>query len=98
MIIDNHWGFSAVDKKFHHVDTGLVDLFRHEHVLDSLRELGQRAERCQEVAITQFTLVDVIRLNAIFEHMHLFVYLTGAFPAERPIERFVHLIDGRIIK
>ena len=40
VIIDDHWGFSAVDKKSHHVDTGLVDLFRHEHVLDSLRELG----------------------------------------------------------
>ena len=98
MIIDDHWGFSAVDKKSYHVDTGLIDLFRHEHVLDSLRELGQRAERCQEVAITQFALVDVIRLNAIFEHMHLLVYLTGAFPAKRSVEGFVHLIDGWIVK
>ena len=40
MIIDDHWGFSAVDKKSHHVDTSLVDLFRHKHVLDSLRELS----------------------------------------------------------
>ena len=82
VIINDHWRLRTVDKKAHHVYSCLIDLFSDEHCLDPVRELSQRAQRRQEVTVTQLPLINVVRLDPIFKDVDRLVDLAGAFPTE----------------
>ena len=99
VIIDNDGGLLAVQVKNDHVDSSLVDLLSHEHLLDAFGELGQRAQSGQEVAVTELTLIDVIRFNAVLEYVNWVENLAGALPFKRvecPCVNF--FIDTWVVK
>jgi len=81
-IINDDWLLITIDKHANHVDASSIDLFCHEHVLNTVFEFGERTKRSQEVAIAKLTLVDIIWLDTIFKDVAWVVDLTGALPAE----------------
>ena len=64
MIINDDGMLDSIDEELDHVDTSCVDGLCHKHILNAFWELGKRTQDCEEVAITQRPLVDVIWLNA----------------------------------
>ena len=82
-IIDNDRRFLAIEEKFDHVNACCIYFFRYKHLHDAFRELGQRAQGSQEIAITKLTLIDVIGLDSILKYISRFVYLAGTLPCER---------------
>ena len=99
MIIDNNRRFLTVQEEHDHVNTGFVDLFCNEHGFDALRELCQRAQRGQEVAISELTLVDVVRLNTVLENVDRVEDLTGSLPFKRVESSLVNIhVDVLIVE
>ena len=84
-IIDNDRRFLAIEEKFDHVNACCIYFFRYKHLHDAFRELGQRAQGSQEIAITKLTLINVIGLDSILKYIGRLVYLTSTFPCERVI-------------
>ena len=91
VLIDEDRRFLSVQEESNHVDARLVDLLGDKHGLDSLWELGERAQRGQKVAVAQLALVDVVRLDAVLEDEQRVVDVTGTLPSEFVVGRGVCL-------
>ena len=87
----------AVQKEADQVDASLVNLLCHEHLFDAFGELSKRAKRCQIVAVAKLSLVDIVRLYPVLEHIDWLVDLAGAFPLKRVIRLLVHFVYVRIV-
>ena len=82
VIVYDYRHLIAIDVEPYKVDTGLVDLLGVKEGLYAVRELGQRTQGCQEVAVAQLALVDVIGLNPTFKDVNRVEDLTGPLPLE----------------
>ena len=81
-IINDDGRFLAIEEKLDQVNACSIDLFRHEHLLDALGELGQRAQGSQEVTVAKLSLIDIVGLDSILEDIRRFVDLPGTLPCE----------------
>lgn len=81
MIVDDYDLFLAVDEQGDSVDSALVDLFRNKARFNQLRELSKRSQSCEEVAITNTTLANVIPARTVFEHAYIFLNFRCSHPS-----------------
>eukprot|EP00754_Rhynchopus_humris_P015436 Rhum_TRINITY_DN14440_c14_g1::Rhum_TRINITY_DN14440_c14_g1_i1::g.90681::m.90681 len=69
------------------VDAQLRVLLAREDATHVLLLLRERAERAHEVAVRERTLVDVRRLNLVYEQLRLQTGVLEQLPLRRPLER-----------
>jgi len=65
MVINNYRSPLTTDVEVHLIDTSSVNFLRPETSFDAVWEFSQTRKSAEEVAVTQASLVDVVRLNAI---------------------------------
>ena len=97
-VVDDDWSVLAIQEETHHIDASFVNLLSHEHGLDAMGHLGERAERRQEVAVAQTALVDITRLNTVFKDVNRVVDFSRPLPSVRIIGVSVDLVDVCIVE
>ena len=98
MIIDYYRSLLTIDKKVYQVDSCIINFLGDEHGFHSLRILSKRAEYRQEVAVSESTLFDIIRLNTISEKIYRVIDLASAFPPIILVFLYIHFIYVRVIQ
>lgn len=68
VVIQNYWGFLAVKEKGHKVDSTCIDFLGLKSPFDLLRILSISGKTSKPVAVSECTLINVIRIDILIEN------------------------------
>ena len=98
IIVDNDWGFNSIDIEYDKVASSLIQLLRVKQVCYLVWEFCHTAKNCEEVAVAQSSLLDVVGFNVIFEYCGVFVNLADSPPFKSLVLSWLHLINIRVVQ
>ena len=95
LVIDDDWRLGPINIQENAVDSCLVGIFSSQEIEDLFWELTHGAHYGQEIAVSKISLLNIIWMDSIDNHLRVFNDLSNSLPLQSIIHFF--LVLGNVI-